>query len=285
MAARPRDTFPRFVGMGTMQKTAIIVPCYNEAKRLNRQAFADYAVSNPNTSFIMVNDGSADGTWPLLRELGNKSGQQVIPVNLAANMGKAEAVRQGFCKAFEFDFTYIGYWDADLATPLNEINTFQECLGSSGKDMVFGSRVRLLGRPIERVALRHYLGRLFATLASLILQITIYDTQCGAKLFRNTKELQMVFSKPFATNWIFDVELIARIIAINDYLNNPPIETSAVEYPLHQWSDIPGSKLRLPDFFKAAQELVSIAIFLHTPGRSERCKTLVAKSTLRVSSD
>ena len=54
----------------------------------------------------------------------------------------------------------------------------------------------------------YYLGRLFATLASTLLDVRIYDTQCGAKIFRSTDDLKIVLSKPFLSSWIFDVELI-----------------------------------------------------------------------------
>nr|MBF0221240.1 glycosyltransferase [Desulfobulbaceae bacterium] len=256
-----------------MQKTAIVIPCYNEEKRLDTRAFSDFAASNANIHFIMVNDGSTDGTWSLLTELADKH-DHFVPVNVENNSGKAEAVRQGFLKAFSMNFANIGYWDADLATPLDEINDFITLLNTPKKTMVFGSRIRLLSRSIERKAVRHYLGRLFATVTSLILKITIYDTQCGAKLFRNTRELQLVFSKPFTTNWIFDVEIIARIVLLNRYYNLPSLELTAVEHPLKKWSDVPGSKLNAIDFLKAVKELATIGKFLHAPGWKERCHKL-----------
>lgn len=80
----------------------------------------------------------------------------------SVNSGKAEAVRQGMNYAFDQHLPYAGFWDADLATPLTAIAPFLDFLESRPElDMIFGVRVRLLGRQIERHASRHYIGPAF----------------------------------------------------------------------------------------------------------------------------
>jgi glycosyltransferase involved in cell wall biosynthesis len=256
--------------VGDMQKTAIIIPCYNEEARLDLSGFSESSAKNQNLHYIFVNDGSTDNTERKLDALCRLNPLRMQYITLGKNVGKAEAVRKGFVSAFEGDFENVGYWDADLATPLEMIPKFCEILESTGKHMVIGSRVRLLGRNVQRRAIRHYLGRLFATCASIILGLPVYDTQCGAKLFRNTKELRMVFQKPFRVKWTFDVEILARFILFERFMDSAPLTDFAVEYPLEVWIDIPGSKIKMGDFLLGGFELLKIFYFLRWPGAGNR---------------
>lgn len=251
--------------MGIVRKTAIVVPCYNEEARLKSDEFLGFASASKGINFIFVNDGSTDGTGQLLKRLAGKKPGQFASVDLAANAGKAEAVRQGFLKAFGQDFDYIGFWDADLATPLGCIPEFVSIL-DSGKDAVIGSRVRLLGRNIERRAMRHYLGRLFATVVSILLKLAVYDTQCGAKLFRRTPSLEAAMSMPFHVNWTFDVELLGRLSILDEAAGRPSRNESWVEFPLQRWEEVRGSKVRSKDFIRSGAELLRLYSFFHSGG-------------------
>ena len=117
-----------------------------------------------------------------------------------------------------------------------------------------GSRVKLLGRTIERSELRHYLGRVFATCASITLGLPVYDTQCGLKLFRNVPAIAAAVERPFLSRWIFDVELIARI--------GREAGTGAAvrirEVPLEVWRERGSSRLSATDFLRAPLELLRI---------------------------
>jgi hypothetical protein len=181
-------------------------------------------------------------------------------------MGKAEAVRRGFLKAIDMtskSFENIGYWDADLATPLDAITQMTKRLKSPETLIVFGARVKLLNHRIKRKAVRHYLGRLYATFASLVLNLQIYDTQCGAKIFKNIPKLKVIFNRPFLVTWTFDVDILAKFIILSKSIGEWTVEDSLVEYPLEKWDDIPGSKLKIRDFLRAPFELFRIYIFLH----------------------
>jgi dolichyl-phosphate beta-glucosyltransferase len=179
-------------------------------------------------------------------------------VALERNSGKAEAVRRGVLDALSRSPDAVGFWDADLATPLSELPAFVEILESQRAiEIVIGSRVKLMGRVIERRTWRHYTGRLFATAASVALDLPVYDTQCGAKLFRATPLLARVFDRPFRARWVFDVEILARFMEL-DPRGPDHVARSLVELPLGKWVDVHGSKLRAADFARSAVDLATI---------------------------
>lgn len=241
-----------------MKNCTIVVPCYNEAGRLKETAFKDYLASPLSASVIFVNDGSSDGTLAVLQRLACEIPGKIRVLDKPANAGKAEAVRQGMLLALRnFSTTYVGFWDADLATPLSAVSDLLNVLTSMEKvEIVLGSRVMLMGRKIRRKPIRHYLGRLFAACVSRILHLPVYDSQCGAKLFRATPTLIRVLERPFRSQWIFDVEIIARFMQLRS--GDGDIGELIYEFPLHHWEDVAGSKLRSRDFYNAVWELWSI---------------------------
>jgi glycosyltransferase involved in cell wall biosynthesis len=240
-------------------RLVVVVPCYNEERRLDTAAFRSFDRDRLGLRFCFVNDGSRDGTLALLQRLVSEAPGLGFVLDLVTNHGKAEAVRRGLLAALETGATYVGFWDADLATPLDELPRFEEVLDERPQvELVLGSRVRLLGRHIERRAARHYLGRVFATGASLTLGLAVYDTQCGAKLFRSTPRLRALLSEPFLTSWVFDVEVLARY---KRSLRGEPGLTAAehiYELPLRRWTDVPGSKVKAWDFVRSGVELFRI---------------------------
>ncbi|HMC12501.1 MAG TPA: glycosyltransferase, partial [Pirellulaceae bacterium] len=237
-----------------MAECIVVIPCFNEAHRLDLRAFVEHAVRG-DAALLFVNDGSSDGTGDVLDDLCAVSPANVAVLHLPHNCGKAEAVRRGVLQAFEQSPAYIGYWDADLATPLDAIGEFREYLAANPRvEMLLGARVRLLGSTIERRISRHCAGRVFATAASWVLQLPVYDTQCGAKLFRATDRTRLLFAEPFRSRWIFDVELLARFVLAATAAGQSP-EELIHELPLRQWRDVAGSKVRPSDFVRAAIQL------------------------------
>jgi len=227
--------------------TGIVIPCYNESSRLNSAEV--HFLAEAGLHVYLVDDGSTDDTFSILQAL---EGQKVSIIRLADNVGKGEAVRLGMQQAMRDGAQVVGYLDADFATSANEMLRLVARFKEAGVNVLLGSRWLHLGAHIERFAVRHYMGRVFATFASIILNMPVYDTQCGAKLFTVSDVLSSSLASPFASRWIFDVELLARLkhygYSTEDF----------IEEPLTRWIDIGGSKVRIIDLGKVVVDLVRL---------------------------
>jgi dolichyl-phosphate beta-glucosyltransferase len=239
--------------------TTIVVPCYNEAARFPAESFLRFADNAQWVRFVFVNDGSTDQTARVLERMAADAPDRFERIDQDRNRGKAEAVRTGILHAIRRGGRYVGYWDADLATPLEEIPRFVEALETHcDREVCFGARVQLLGRTIRRRPYRHYVGRVFATAAAMGLGLQVYDTQCGAKLFRVSDDLAVLFAEPFLGRWTFDIELIARLARLRAGMRGRGPEDVIYELPLDTWHDIDGSHVNLADFVKALIEIARI---------------------------
>ena len=245
--------------MISTKKIGIVVPCFNEANRIDLDAFANYVSVNPLCVICFVNDGSRDATLEKLENFVSSNPSNFLVLDNEVNVGKAESVRNGVNFLNEKkEFDVIGFMDADLATPFSEIarltRVFEE---ENEKLVVFGARIVHLGGQIKMKYLRFFLGRIFASIVSWwILKTPIYDSQCGIKFFKSSV-VEKLFSRPFKSKWFFDVELFCRLI---QHHPNQDIGVLAQEVFIRKWVDIAGSKIKLSDYFKVPLELIKIKI-------------------------
>lgn len=233
-----------------MPKIAVIIPCYNEHKRLNPATLTGFLSARPGLKMVLVNDGSTDDTRTLLNSLKEKFPAQVTIVTNAKRKGKAESVRLGLLEsARDPDTIYHGYLDADLAVSLEEFERLSKILASNGNKFIFGSRIKKVGSLITRNEWRHFYSRFIATFVGYITRLDVYDTQCSAKIF-HSELVPVIASEPFHTKWLFDVELIDRIRKKYNDLNS-----LGHEEPLLEWNEIKGSKLRWYNIFRILREM------------------------------
>jgi dolichyl-phosphate beta-glucosyltransferase len=252
-------------GLSTRYRTLIcsrvclVVPCYNEAQRLEDASWHTL-VRCGQVRLIFVDDGSSDHTplrlANLVRALPRGRARALV---LPRHVGRGEAVRQGLIEALSMGYRWVGYTDADTATPVSEILRLVRCVLPDAPDVVLGARVRRLGARVHRTPWRLLLGRLFAWGASWSLACDVYDTQCPAKFFRPSEALRHALGEPFTAPWVFDTELLARLLypaapnkvglALDDFL----------EVPLQAWRDVEGSKLTWMDGARAGADLMRIA--------------------------
>lgn len=240
-----------------LNNVVFIIPCYNEAGRIDIKKYSESLHNNPQVQILFVNDGSSDNTISSLKSLEEKFPTRIDILDLKKNVGKAEAVRAGMQFQFnkkDTNIPYIGYLDADLATSLEEGIILSKYLTENKQlKFAFGSRISKVGSKIVRKSHRHLIGRFIATLISIILNLSVYDTQCGAKVF--TMDLaEYVFDKPFISKWLFDVEIFARILTDNQKFG----EENMIEIPLNEWIDQDGSKVQMTYVFKMFIDLYNI---------------------------
>lgn len=242
----------------TTAHRTVVIPCFEEATRLQPPGVATLVAAD-RTHVLLVDDGSRDGTPALLRSLAEAHPGRVSVLTLGTNQGKGEAVRRGLLQALADGAGVVGFLDADFATPPREWLRMADHLEAERPEterleVVLGARLLRAGARIERGTVRHVVGRLFATLASLRLEEPFYDTQCGAKAFRRSAALQAALAQPFRSRWAFDVELLSRLLE-----GEPPIPFEAMEeLPLRAWRDQSGSKLGLRSALGATLEVVRL---------------------------
>ncbi|OAI38477.1 hypothetical protein AYO39_01120 [Actinobacteria bacterium SCGC AG-212-D09] len=234
------------------QTRLVVIPCYNERKRLAADAFLQYAHGHKNVQLLFVDDGSTDGTADLLDELAALSDGRITVLKMATNCGKAAAVAAGLRRGIRIGAGVVGYLDADLATPLQEFQRLLEIQEQTGVEAVLGSRVGMAGYDIQRSRVRSLLGRAYASLASQALDMQIHDTQCGAKVFSLSPALEQALETPFATRLAFDVELLAR-------MREADPDVRYLEVPLRRWVEVPGSKVSFPDMVQALGDLARLS--------------------------
>jgi glycosyltransferase involved in cell wall biosynthesis len=242
----------------TITQFCIVIPCYNEAKRIAvlHSDYISFIKANPKAILCFVNDGSTDETIQTLEYISDQYPNRVCILDEKVNGGKAESVRKGIQYAnSKFSHSYIGFLDADLSTPLTEFSRLLKELTDDQKlKFVFASRIELLGSRIIRTKFRFFASRIVATVISKTLNLRVYDTQCGCKLFSKEVSL-MLFDKPFTSRWLFDVEIFFRLI--NFYGREDAIK-SMREVPLRFWDDPGVSKIKWTYFLKFWQDIFRI---------------------------
>jgi glycosyltransferase involved in cell wall biosynthesis len=249
-------------------KATIVIPCYNEEKRLPLDQFKEFIERHSDCALLFVNDGSKDKTLDVLNNFAQKH-PAVRVFNLPKNSGKAEAVRQGILQAINSPQTpdFVAFYDADMATPAEDLYAMIDLINKKPYYAVIGSRILRLGGDIDRTFMRGIASRVFANVASRTLQhLRVYDTQCGAKVFR-TSIAQQIFEKPFITNWIFDIELFARMMQLYGI---EEIYKNVYEYPLSAWRDVHGSKIKKMDFVRQIFDMYKIKKYYKLKHRNER---------------
>nr|CAA9252886.1 Glycosyl transferase, family 2 [uncultured Armatimonadetes bacterium] len=185
---------------------SVVVPAYNEALRLEKTlgATARYLDARPGTyEILIVDDGSSDATAEVARAwAAERHGARVL--RYERNRGKGHAVRYGVLRARG---ERVLFMDADLATPIEEIEKLESAL-DGGADVAIGSRPLRESRLLVRQPwYRELAGRTFNTVVQVVATPGIHDTQCGFKLLTG-EAARAIFSRCVLDGFSFDVEAL-----------------------------------------------------------------------------
>lgn len=190
-----------------MNKLSVIIPSYNEEKRINKTLISvnEFLKKQPyEYEILVVNDGSIDGTSGVVKELlPNIPNLRLI--DNQENHGKGWVTKQGMLEAVGDIRVFM---DADNSTKIDEITKFLKFF-ESGSDIVLGSR-RIAGSNVakDQNMIREFLGWAFRTIVHIIVPVGVTDTQCGFKAF-SAKSAEQIFPKQTIFRWAFDVEILA----------------------------------------------------------------------------
>ncbi|SEK32956.1 DNA-binding response regulator, OmpR family, contains REC and winged-helix (wHTH) domain [Aquimarina amphilecti] len=234
----------------------VVIPCYNEEKRLLSKEFIDFTNSNLGYHLCFVNDGSTDDTLNVLRELSKGREDNISVYNCEKNGGKGEAVRQGVLHlAQDKQLDYIGYLDADLSTDFKDFDDLVQTISTSDFKIVSGSRMSRMGADITKESARKIISKTINLIIRNILGMSFNDTQCGAKIM-DKEVFNELFKEKFITRWLFDVEIFMRM---RKFYGKKKAISYICEQPLKRWIHADGSKLSMKDSVKIVGQLGHIA--------------------------
>jgi len=234
----------------------VVIPCYNEEKRLLSKEFTDFIDKHSGYHLCFVNDGSKDNTLKVLNDLRKGREDHITVYNCEKNGGKAEAVRQGMLHMSQFqDLDYIGFLDADLSTDLFDFDELITTIETSNFKIVSGSRISRMGANITKESARMIISLTINFIIRKILGMNFKDTQCGAKIM-DKEIIRIAFQEKFLTRWLFDVEIFIRM---KKHFGAKQAQAMICEQPLKRWIHADGSKLSMKDSMKIIFQLAQIA--------------------------
>jgi dolichyl-phosphate beta-glucosyltransferase len=229
---------------------AVIVPAYNEARRLtdNLRALLTYLEDyRPDAQLIVVDDGSTDGTAAVAEEFFARHPH--VPAHVlrfVKNRGKGHAVRAGLLAA---EAPIALFSDADLSTPISELRKIVEPIEAGNYDIVFGSRAldrSLIGS--RQPWRREQGGKVFNAIVRLTTGLPFSDTQCGFKAFR-METARPIVEESQIDGFGFDVELLFLAYRAGLRLLEVPV----------RWNHYEGSKVHIVrDSLRMLSEVVNL---------------------------
>ena len=214
-----------------MPKLSIVIPAYNEEKRISK-TLDEYCkffnkIYKDNFEIRIILNGCKDNTLDVVRNTA-KMYKQIKYTDIKEAIGKGGSVIEGFKQA---EGELIGFVDADNSTKaeyfydlVKNINEYDCAIASR---WIEGAKVNP-PQPLKR----RIASRTFNALVRILFNINVYDSQCGAKLFKK-QAIKEIIPSLGITRWAFDVDLLYQL---------KKRKRTILEIPTI-WSDTLGSNL------------------------------------------
>lgn len=224
----------------------LVIPCFQESQRIApflRDLKAVFG-TDCQTKIMLVEDGSGAAEQARFVSVVESTIRDcplfTPPLLLPENLGKGGAVYAGWAQHDDAD--WLAFVDADGSCSASETKRLIELAqrssslyaGKGSPPALFASRVKILGRQVDRQFKRHLMGRIYATLVSELLHIPVYDSQCGLKLVPRAA-FEKISNRLSIKGFAFDADLLVNLLDAGQDVVEVPID----------WHETPGGKIQL----------------------------------------
>jgi glycosyltransferase involved in cell wall biosynthesis len=228
-----------------MAKSLLLIPAFNESTRLPgflNQLIKENEVITFDIDICILDDGSREfeyekmyETFLSLKDTFSLYETKLLYQRFPNNIGKGAVLRRSMEDNLA-KYEYIGFLDADGSTAFSEwLRLLEEIKNDINLGAVIGSRFKGLGYEVQRTFKRFISGRIFATLLSNLFDISVYDSQCGAKIFRVSELNRKILNFCDNDRWLFDTQLVLLLYGSGTMVKEVPVN----------WCDMAGSKISL----------------------------------------
>ncbi len=189
----------------TKVKVTIVLPAFNEAKRL-RKAVEEVKRWMDKTGYdyeiVIAEDGSTDGTDKIASELARED-PKVKHLHSDERLGRGKALTRAFKQA---EGDVLVYLDVDLSTDMRHLKELIDAIAKEGYDFATGSRL-MKESQAERPFKRDFASKVYNFLVRFMLGSKLRDHQCGFKAFRKSAVLSLLDDVK-DNHWFWDTEVL-----------------------------------------------------------------------------
>ena len=202
-------------------KTLVLIPTYNEKE--NIPILVGELMRMPGVHVMVLDDQSPDGTGRIADQLAQTYPGRVQCLHRTGQRGLGVSYLEGFHRAIDSDFDFVGQMDADLSHDPKYLPAMIEA-ASNGADLVIGSRWIPGGSIVNWPKSREALSRGGNLYVRLLLGIDVHDATAGFRLFRRATLEKIDIDSVQSTGYVFQTDMAYRTLRAGLKVAEVPIE-------------------------------------------------------------